>query len=586
VPTQLRRSSSQRSAPPMARHNSRGTSSQRSGNLPFTQTGTMPPPLLHTESRRENPTMAAWTTQEQPLSSYNLSHQAPQLQRSMSQRAPEMPQVLEGLEDPSDFLSRTLGTPAVAVSPSLSIPSPATLNNHRLSTSSFNMQTPSTPTSDSLTTATTLTSNMSRQSSLCNDSMLQSMEMMNCNSQASFSTDMHDQFYTQITPHFSSSHHSRRSSNEEQSQLLVGTGASHELHFSHSYQIPSSGFGEKMEKCQSNESTSSSSSSRSLQRLQAQNNPAAARRLVPKGGEDNAMSRENSSHSMSRQSSKDGSDKVAISKPSYQRPKHDRVYCKLCDSHSEGFRGEHELRRHQDREHKSMVKKWVCLEPNDGREHPKPVLSLMRCKACNNQKKKYGAYYNAAAHLRRAHFKPKSKGKPKNNKGDDGEKRGGKGGGDWPPMSELKYWMKEVEEPASDYPLAESQQEDVSDDETLEPSVDERTYSHHTMQSINTGNFDSNFLANTSQIPNLYPAAVNFNEMFGTQNIPLDPSPTQQNTCMEQSIYSSSSQNSFHNFSPNHNLFQNDPLAFLDTSLQNFDDQILAGPDFVNFSYQ
>jgi hypothetical protein len=414
------------------------------------------------------------------------------------------------------------------------------------------------------------------------------MEMMNCNSQASFSTDMNDQFYTQITPHFSSSHHSRRSSNDEQSKLLAGTGASHELHFSHSYQIPSSGFGEKMEKCQSNESTSSSSSSRSLQRLQAQNNLAAVRRLVPKGGEDNAMSRENSSNSMSRQSSKDGSDKVAISKPSYQRPKHDRVFCKLCDSHSEGFRGEHELRRHQDREHKPMVKKWVCLEPNDGRDHPKPVLPLMRCKACNNQKKKYGAYYNAAAHLRRAHFKPKSKGKPKNNKGDDGEKRGGKGGGDWPPMSELKYWMKEVEEPASDYPLAESQQEeDVSEDETLESSVDERIYPHHTMQSINnTGNFDNNFLANTSQIPNLYPAAVNFNEMFGTQNIPLDPSPTQQNTCMEQSIYNSSSQNSFHNFSPNHNLFQNDPLAFYDTSLQNFDEQILAGPDFVNFSYQ
>jgi hypothetical protein len=371
----------------MARHNSRGTSSQRSGNLPFTQTGAMPPPLLHTESRRENPAMTAWTTQEQPLSSYNLSHQAPQLQRSMSQRAPEMPQVLEGMEDPCDFLSRTMGTPTVAVSPSISIPSPATLNDHRLSTSSFNMQTPSTPTSGSLTTATTLTSNMSRQSSLCNESMLQSLEMMNCNSQASFSTDMNDQFYTQVTPHFSSSHHSRRSSNDEQSKLLAGTGASHELHFSHSYQIPSSGFGEKMEKCQSSESTSSSSSSRSLQRLQAQNNLAAVRRLVPKGGEDNAMSRENSSHSMSRQSSKDGSDKVAIAKPSYQRPKHDRVFCTKCDSHSEGFRGEHELRRHQDREHKPMVKKWVCLEPNanDGRDHPKPVLSLMRCKACINQ---------------------------------------------------------------------------------------------------------------------------------------------------------------------------------------------------------
>jgi hypothetical protein len=149
-------------------------------------------------------------------------------------------QVVEGLEDPLDFLRRTMSTPIFAVSPSISIPSPAALNNHRLSTSSFNMQTPSTPTSDSLTTATTLTSNMSRQSSLCNESILQSMEMMNCNSQA----DMNDQLYTQAIPYFSSSHHSRRSFTEEKSKLLVGAGKSPS---SHSYQNPYSSFGEKMD---------------------------------------------------------------------------------------------------------------------------------------------------------------------------------------------------------------------------------------------------------------------------------------------------------------------------------------------------
>ena len=55
------------------------------------------------------------------------------------------------------------------------------------------------------------------------------------------------------------------------------------------------------------------------------------------------------------------------------------------------------------------------------------------------------AYYNAAAHLRRAHFKPKTPSR----KNKDGENRGGKAGGDWPPMSELKYWMKEVKEVAA-----------------------------------------------------------------------------------------------------------------------------------------
>jgi hypothetical protein len=132
---------------------------------------------------------------------------------------------------------------------------------------------------------------------------------------------------------------------------------------------------------------------------------------------------------------------VAISKPNYQRPMHYRVFCKQCDSHPEGFRSEHELRRHQEREHKGLIKKWICIEPDDGDDHPKPVLPLPRCRACR-EKKRYGAYYNAAAHLRRAHFKPKQK-----RKGEDAEeKRREKTGGDWPPMAELKYWMKEIEE--------------------------------------------------------------------------------------------------------------------------------------------
>jgi hypothetical protein len=117
---------------------------------------------------------------------------------------------------------------------------------------------------------------------------------------------------------------------------------------------------------------------------------------MPKGNsEDLATSRENSSsnpssnltsnssHSMTKLESKDGQDKVAISsKASYQRPKHDRVYFKLCDSHQGGFRGKHKLGRHVDREYKALVKKWVCEEPKDGLNHPKPVTPLLKCKAC------------------------------------------------------------------------------------------------------------------------------------------------------------------------------------------------------------
>ncbi|KAK4103114.1 hypothetical protein N658DRAFT_505516 [Parathielavia hyrcaniae] len=113
---------------------------------------------------------------------------------------------------------------------------------------------------------------------------------------------------------------------------------------------------------------------------------------------------------------------------SYQRPPLRRVYCTKCNEYPEGFRGEHELRRHNDAKHAALVKRWVCAQPLDAPGSPQPVIPLAKCKACVTQKR-YGAYYNAAAHLRRAHFNPH---------------RGGKASGDWPPMSILKDWMREV----------------------------------------------------------------------------------------------------------------------------------------------
>jgi hypothetical protein len=573
----------------------------------------MPPPLL-VESRRENP-VEAWASQDQPFNSYTFSHQPQQMQRSMSQRKPELEQVpeLDSLpgDSPADFFLRTgmTGTPILQLPPS-PMTMQATPLRHRLSTSSrqsYNIPTPTTPTSDSLTTATTLTSNMSRQNSLCNEPLLESIQMMKFSSNTSFSTDINPvdhTLYDQVTPY--SSRHSRRSSNEEQSQLLVGAGgASHDSQFSHSFpaveaadQFHSSGsFGEKMEKSQSNESTSSSSSnssSRSKQRLQAQNLLAAARPLMPKGGsDDNPMSRDNSSQSMSRQSSKDGlQDKIAISKPNYVRPKHDRVHCKQCDDHPDGFRGEHELRRHQDRQHKLMVKKWVCIQPQQcGSDMPKPVVPLNKCKACTAQRKKYGAYYNAAAHLRRAHFRPKaSKGRTKTTKVEDTAKRGGKAGGDWPSMAELKYWMTEVEEPATDFPLSAAQQEEADDDDDDETyDFDEQLMSAHTMSSTSSGSFDTPYALSDASF-SIYPSPIN-NELFNMQNVQLDlSSPHQQS--IDSSMNYNSSQSNFDNF-PVTSSFSNDPLAFLEHSsslpphlpIQSaFDDQLL-GLDTVNFPY-
>lgn len=137
--------------------------------------------------------------------------------------------------------------------------------------------------------------------------------------------------------------------------------------------------------------------------------------------------------------------KVPVSKTgTYTRPKHPKVKCDLCDEHPDGFRGEHELKRHMSAKHNGTVKKYVCRDPatvgihsDVEAQHP-----LSKCKQCMNGKQ-YGAYYNAAAHLRRTHFKPKTP-RNKHKKGEEEEKRGGKGGGDWPSMNELKNWFEEI----------------------------------------------------------------------------------------------------------------------------------------------
>jgi hypothetical protein len=122
-----------------------------------------------------------------------------------------------------------------------------------------------------------------------------------------------------------------------------------------------------------------------------------------------------------------------------QQPQWETTFCTICEDHPQGFYKEHELRRHIERHHSTQRKVWICKESTleDGR---RPLVPLSNCKACRSNKT-YGANYNAAAHLRRAHFFP-----CKNKRGGRGkvsEGRGGMGGGDEPPMDELKNWMYE-----------------------------------------------------------------------------------------------------------------------------------------------
>lgn len=151
---------------------------------------------------------------------------------------------------------------------------------------------------------------------------------------------------------------------------------------------------------------------------------------------------------------RDGNRSVATapSKTQYQRPKHPKVKCLQCNDHPDGFRGEHELRRHTNSKHSDMVDKWVCRDPSEAGIKPGVIAinPLSKCKACQ-AKKPYGAYYNAAAHLRRAHFRKRpvrGRAAAGSSTGvEETERRAGKGGGDWPPMSELKHWMCKVQVP-------------------------------------------------------------------------------------------------------------------------------------------
>jgi hypothetical protein len=259
----------------------------------------------------------------------------------------------------------------------------------------------------------------------------------------------------------------------------------------------------------------------------------SARPIAPKINQGTFFSGDSfsSGHDPIRIESDDGSSKVAVPIPKapYVRPSHDKVKCNQCNEHPNGFRGDHELRRHTERKHGAFRKYYICKDISHNQQF------LASCKACTS-KKKYYAYYNATAHLRRAHFNPKRKGRK--GKIEPEDRRGGKGGGKEPPMDVLKEWLETHEECVPEN--SQSFDDDVEDDEESEvpcESTRESNFHHSSIFAGPHGN-SASFLsphANISnsnssrlpagEVPPLLSASLTIPHPYGNQSLQL-PSPT------------------------------------------------------------
>ncbi|OAR03057.1 hypothetical protein LLEC1_05045 [Akanthomyces lecanii] len=120
-------------------------------------------------------------------------------------------------------------------------------------------------------------------------------------------------------------------------------------------------------------------------------------------------------------------------KVSKARKREEKIKCEICKTE---LSGDHEHDRHFKLVHQDEGWRWQVIDPCEKGLIPDHSVQfeISECKNCQSGKL-YGINYNAAAHIRRVHFK--------NTPNIDGSK-GGSSGGAWPEIRYLEYYYMKL----------------------------------------------------------------------------------------------------------------------------------------------
>lgn len=119
------------------------------------------------------------------------------------------------------------------------------------------------------------------------------------------------------------------------------------------------------------------------------------------------------------------------------------------------------------------------------------------------EQKKYNAYYNAAAHIRRSHFHPRKRGRRP--KGEPQERRAGMTGGNDPSIAWLKEngWLKEILVTKGEWSTLQAEPDEGDDrDEDVFDEEDEQSFDFNSLEDF--GMIDKTQSVGSSELENMF----------------------------------------------------------------------------------